>query len=83
MHVVECMLIGADCVTLPPKVLWQLGSHPPQRLLHLGAHLSLARLRQRPDLGFRAKRLIEDRSGIETKAMPSPSRTVSYAASEY
>jgi transaldolase len=28
MHVVECMLIGADCVTLPPKVLWQLGRHP-------------------------------------------------------
>ena len=28
MHVVECMLIGADCCTLPPKVLWQLSSHP-------------------------------------------------------
>lgn len=28
MHVVECMLIGADCCTLPPKVLWQLGRHP-------------------------------------------------------
>jgi transaldolase len=28
MHVVECMLIGADCCTLPPKVLWQLGQHP-------------------------------------------------------
>jgi transaldolase len=28
MHVVECMLIGADCGTLPPKVLWQLGRHP-------------------------------------------------------
>ena len=27
-HVVECMLIGADCCTLPPKVLWQLGRHP-------------------------------------------------------
>ena len=27
-HVVECMLIGADCVTLPPSVLWQLGKHP-------------------------------------------------------
>lgn len=27
-HVVECMLIGADCCTLPPKVLWQLGKHP-------------------------------------------------------
>ena len=28
MHVVECMLIGADCVTLPSKVLWQLSKHP-------------------------------------------------------
>jgi len=28
LHVVECMLIGADCVTIPPKVLWQLGMHP-------------------------------------------------------
>ena len=28
MHVVECMLIGADCCTLPPNVLWQLGRHP-------------------------------------------------------
>ncbi len=28
MHVVECMLIGADCCTLPPKVLWQLSQHP-------------------------------------------------------
>jgi transaldolase len=27
-HVVECMLIGADCCTLPPSVLWQLGKHP-------------------------------------------------------
>jgi transaldolase len=27
-HVVECMLIGADCCTLPPKVLWQLSAHP-------------------------------------------------------
>jgi transaldolase len=28
MHVVESMLIGADCVTIPPKVLWQLAKHP-------------------------------------------------------
>ncbi len=28
MHVVECMLIGADCATMPPKVLWQLTNHP-------------------------------------------------------
>ncbi len=28
MHVVECMLIGADCATMPPKVLWQLSRHP-------------------------------------------------------
>jgi len=28
MHVVECMLIGADCATMPPKVLWQLSEHP-------------------------------------------------------
>ena len=28
MHVVECMQIGADCATIPPKVLWQLGQHP-------------------------------------------------------
>lgn len=28
MHVVECMLIGADCATMPPKVLWQLTEHP-------------------------------------------------------
>ncbi|MDC0160764.1 fructose-6-phosphate aldolase [Gemmatimonadales bacterium] len=28
MHVVECMLIGADCATLPSKVLWQLSKHP-------------------------------------------------------
>ena len=27
-HVVESMLIGADCCTLPPKVLWQLTKHP-------------------------------------------------------
>ena len=28
MHVVESMLIGADCATIPPKVLWQLSKHP-------------------------------------------------------
>lgn len=28
MHVVEAMLIGADCCTMPPKVLWQLSKHP-------------------------------------------------------
>lgn len=28
MHVVEAMLIGSDCGTLPPKVLYQLLSHP-------------------------------------------------------
>jgi transaldolase len=28
MHVVESMLIGADCATMPPKVLWQLAQHP-------------------------------------------------------
>jgi transaldolase len=28
VHVVESMLIGADCCTIPPKVLWQLGKHP-------------------------------------------------------
>lgn len=28
MHVVESMLIGADCCTLPAKVLWQLTKHP-------------------------------------------------------
>lgn len=28
VHVVESMLIGADCCTLPPKVLWQLTKHP-------------------------------------------------------
>ena len=27
-HVVESALIGADCATLPPKVLWQLAKHP-------------------------------------------------------
>lgn len=28
MHVVECMLIGADVATIPPSVLWQLSKHP-------------------------------------------------------
>jgi len=28
VHVVEAALIGADCVTMPPKVLWQLLDHP-------------------------------------------------------
>lgn len=28
LHVVESMLIGADCCTIPPKVLWQLSQHP-------------------------------------------------------
>lgn len=28
LHVVESMLIGADCCTMPPKVLWQLSKHP-------------------------------------------------------
>ena len=28
VHVVESMLIGADCCTMPPKVLWQLSRHP-------------------------------------------------------
>lgn len=28
MHVVESMMIGADCCTIPPKVLWQLSKHP-------------------------------------------------------
>lgn len=28
MHVVECMLIGADVATMPPSVLWQLSKHP-------------------------------------------------------
>ena len=27
-HVVESMMLGADCCTLPPKVLWQLSQHP-------------------------------------------------------
>lgn len=28
VHVVESMMIGADCCTIPPKVLWQLARHP-------------------------------------------------------
>jgi len=28
MHVVESMLIGADCCTIPASVLWQLSKHP-------------------------------------------------------
>ncbi len=28
MHLVEAMLIGADCCTIPSKVLWQLSKHP-------------------------------------------------------
>ncbi len=27
-HVVEAALMGADCATIPPKVLWQLMKHP-------------------------------------------------------
>jgi transaldolase len=27
-HVVESMMMGADCCTIPPKVLWQLSKHP-------------------------------------------------------
>ncbi len=28
LHVVESMMLGADCCTIPPKVLWQLSKHP-------------------------------------------------------
>ncbi len=28
VHVVESMMIGAACCTIPPKVLWQLAKHP-------------------------------------------------------
>jgi transaldolase len=28
MHLVDCMMMGADCCTIPPKVLWQLSKHP-------------------------------------------------------
>ena len=27
-HVVDSALIGADCATIPPKVLWRLAKHP-------------------------------------------------------
>jgi len=27
-HVVESALLGADCATIPPKVLWQMTKHP-------------------------------------------------------
>ena len=28
VHVSESMMLGADCCTIPPKVLWQLSQHP-------------------------------------------------------
>jgi transaldolase len=28
VHVVDAAMIGADCATMPPKVLWQLLDHP-------------------------------------------------------
>jgi transaldolase len=28
VHVVEAMLMGSDCCTMPPSVLWQLTKHP-------------------------------------------------------
>jgi transaldolase len=28
LHVVEAAMIGADCCTMPPQVLWQLLAHP-------------------------------------------------------
>jgi transaldolase len=28
VHVVDAAIIGADCATMPPKVLWQLLDHP-------------------------------------------------------
>jgi len=28
VHVVESMMMGADCCTIPAKVLWQLCRHP-------------------------------------------------------
>jgi transaldolase len=28
LHVVESMMMGADCCTIPSKVLWQLSQHP-------------------------------------------------------
>ena len=39
VHVVESMLLGADCCTMPPKVLWQLTKHP---LTDLGLEAFLA-----------------------------------------
>lgn len=27
-HVMESALLGADCATIPPKVLWQMAKHP-------------------------------------------------------
>jgi transaldolase len=27
-HIVESALMGADCATIPPKVLWQMAKHP-------------------------------------------------------
>lgn len=27
-HIVESALLGADCATIPPKVLWQMARHP-------------------------------------------------------
>lgn len=27
-HIVESALLGADCATIPPKVLWQMAKHP-------------------------------------------------------
>jgi len=27
-HVVESAMMGADCATIPPKVLWQMSKHP-------------------------------------------------------
>jgi len=28
LHVVEAMMMGSDCCTIPPSVLWQLSKHP-------------------------------------------------------
>lgn len=28
VHVVEAMMMGSDCCTMPPNVLWQLSKHP-------------------------------------------------------
>jgi len=27
-HIVDSALMGADCATIPPKVLWQMVKHP-------------------------------------------------------